>query len=114
MYLYVKCRLDTVVTNPNCKTSRRNYRSTCHLSRLMPILEVDIEGLFHMPFGEATQNTVITMRRSYKEITDIMPNSLVANSVQLFITIQYFFLNALLSSMMLAREWDTYGVKAKG
>ena len=77
----------------------------------MPSLNVDINGLLRMPFGEAAQGTIFTL---YRDITDVLSNSLVANSVQLFVTILYFFLNALLSSMMLAREWDSYGFRAKG
>jgi hypothetical protein len=77
-------------------------------------LLLDFNSLLRLPFGEATQNTIFTLSLENRPIYYVFPNALVANLPQLFISLFYFSINALVTSLFLAREWDTYGLHRKG
>lgn len=68
-------------------------------------------GLASLGFGAIDPRTMIT---SNFRFVDIASNSVIANILQLILSILYFSYNSIFTAMLLGYEWTSYSQKRKG
>ncbi|KZM27396.1 hypothetical protein ST47_g1466 [Ascochyta rabiei] len=81
------------------------------ISKLPNGMSRSFAGLASLGFGAVDPRAMIA---SGLGITDLISNSLIANSPQLVLSISYFMYNACFTNMLLGYEWLSYAQKRKG